>query len=382
MEDGKNKCPLCGKEADEGQTFCNSCQEIARNAYPDELLTHRNVEEILEEEGEELRKKEIENTVYEIEESDTDIDNADDKVEFAAPQKRNKKLYIFVAIGIAIMIIAGIVSSYNIAQNRSSEEAEMAYWNKCIEENTPLGYSKYLVRFSEGRYAKEAESKIRELREKEKKEWEALRNSNNVDALFRFLGDHPETPYSRDIRHTIDSLSWIITEKENTAESYLAYLENVKIERYNGEYQEIAQQKYDYLNQLKTIEGEGLSELRKIVSEFFKALSSTNSKNIQKYSTTVLDRFFDTQKQSGKTVADSIKNSMKKNAIRSITYTPTIESLEAIQDNKGIYFVTLPMKEEVIFTSKKKKKESFDYILKIELNKEKLITSVYKQDFK
>jgi len=369
--DNENRCPLCGKPAHEGETFCRDCQEIARNAYSDELLTHEELEEILEEEGEEL---------IDAEEREPILGNEPDVTTFHQPEKMksNKGIYIFFGICLGLLIAVGIYSSFNFVERRNREGAESNYWNKCIEENTPLAYSKYLVQYPAGKYSNEAQSKIRELREAERKEWEALRNSNNVDALFSFLTDHPETPYTREIIHVIDSLSWIITSNENTAASYQAYLDNVKLGRYSGEYEMMAKERYDYLSQLKTIDGEELKSVRTVLDDFFKSLSSINEKSFVRTVPEVVDRFYSSVNKSPKAIIDSLKTDIKNRKIKSVSYTYTGDSLDVIQDNKGVYYIAVPVVEEFTYTNRRKKKDAIKYKAKIELTDKKLIRSITK----
>lgn len=366
--DSDYRCPLCGKEMNEEDNFCGDCREIADNSYPNELLANSALEEAIEE-ADIIINNDTQEEIIEPEKDYVDTTSTESP-------KSNKKLIIFVLIGALLLVLVGGVGSYVLIQSKNSEEAHELYWNQCISENTPLAYSKYLVQYPEGKYSEQAQNKILELRENERKEWDKLRKNSNVEALFAFLKDHPDTPYSKQIRHAIDSLSWIATTEANTKEAYLAYVDNSNLGRYSGEYMDLAQQRYDYISQLKTIEGEELEEIEKRLDDFFKALSSVDSKDIQKFTVPVLDKFYKADNQESNQVADSIKNSLKKDKIRKISYEPQINSMEVIQDNKGIYFITLPMNTETTFTDRKKKKEDDEYTLSIELNKDKFIQSV------
>ncbi len=278
-----------------------------------------------------------------------------------------------------LLIAVGIYSSLSFVEKKNREGTESNYWNQCIEENTPLAYSKYLVQYPpDGKYSDEAQSRIRELREGERKEWETLRNTNNVDALFTFLRDHPETPYAREITLVIDSLSWITTSNENTAASYLAYLENVKLGRYSGEYEIKAKERYDYLSQLKPVEGEDLKEVKAVLDNFFKSLSSLNDKSFAKTIPDTIDKFYSSNGKTPKAVIDSLKTDLKNRKIKSVAYTYTSDSLDVIQDNKGIYFISVPVVEEFTYRDRKKKKDAIKYKVKIELTDKKLIRSISK----
>ncbi|GHV41573.1 hypothetical protein FACS1894179_09760 [Bacteroidia bacterium] len=361
------KCPLCGKNTTGEEVFCRDCQEIAQDSYSEEFLVREYNEDIQEQEeiisSPEMLEKEPD--VYD--EKSLSVD------------KGNKKGRFFLVAGLILILLIGGAGTYYYLQDKKAKETEVSYWNQCIDENTPQGYSKYLLQYPDGRFGEEARSKIVELHEKEQKEWEKLRETNDVDALFSFLTDHPETPYVREIRHSIDSLSWLKTISDNTADSYLAYLENIKIGRFAGEYQTKAQERYDYLSQLRPVEGEELTRIKKEIAGFFKSLSDTNEKDLAKRMLPTLAEFYDAQNQSSKNIIESIKSEFKKNKIRSISYTPVADSIEAIVDNKGIYFITLPVKEEKNYTDQKKKKEISEYVLNLEIDNNKRLQTVYKK---
>jgi len=355
-EDNK-KCPLCGKETSEGELFCRDCQEIAQNSYSEELLAHN---EIIEKEETFL----------------TEEPNEDKEAEVPV---RKHGISASFWVGLLIMLLLAACGGYIYLQQKEAKEAEIKYWNQCVIENTPQMYAEYLTQYPMGQFSKEARNKIIELRDEEKKEWEKMKKSSDIDALFAFITDHPEAPYIDSIRHTIDSLSWLKTIVDDTAPAYLAYIENVNIGRFSGKYLPQAQERYDYLSQLKSVEGEDLENVKKAVADFFKSLSDTDVKNLAKVSSPALIRFYDAQNQSPKVIIDSIKSDFRKNRIKGISYTPIADSIDAILDNKGIYFITLPVKTEKNYIDRKKKKETSEYILSIEMNDKKQFQTVYRK---
>ncbi|MDR0825513.1 MAG: hypothetical protein LBN74_10495 [Prevotella sp.] len=367
-DNNNNTCPLCGKETQDNEPFCRDCQEIARASFSEDLLAHEEPSVAPTDEVVEKRiVEEDEESIADEPETENAMDNNTESF-----SKRNKKSLIFLGVGIFLLILTGAARSYFFLQNKNAEETEIAYWNQCIESDTPLDYSKYLVQYPNGKFSEDAYRKIVELRENERNAWDKLRKANDIDALFAFLTDHPETPYIRNIRYAIDSLSWIKTQQENTAEAYLAYIRNVELGRLNGDYEQLAQDKYDYLSQLKTPEGEELNEVKKIVKDFFKALSSNNSKEVQMLSMDTLNRFYTSEQMLSKNIVDLLKTNQKRDKIQNTLYTPVTESIDAIVDNKGIYFITLLVKEERTYIDKKKKKALSQSTLNIELNGKRL----------
>jgi hypothetical protein len=371
MSDNDNKCPLCGKETQDNEIFCRDCREIAQNSYSEDLLPS-NDEPVSEESTNE-------NEIYPESENDTTEEAEKNNPSLEETKRdtfysRNRKSLIVLFICLSLLIIAGFIGAYIRMQNINAEETEQTYWDECIEENTPLGYSKYLVKYPDGKFSEEAHMKIIEIRNDEQKSWENLQNSNDIDVLFAFLRDHPKTPYTREIRHAIDSLSWLAAEQQNTADVYLAYLENAEIGRINGEYISLAQERYDYLSQLKMLEGKELDEVKELMKAFFKAMSSNNNKALQKLSTDTLTVFYESKNFLSKNIADSLKSGYMAKKIKSALYTPITDSIDAILDNRGICFITLPVKKEITYIDKKKKNEQTLSVLHIELYNKRLRT--------
>lgn len=373
----ENKCPLCGKQRNEGEEFCENCREIADTSYPEELLTKS--EDIEDETTNKIEEIEGEDTsTFEEEEEKQQVDST----LIPEPQKRKKgkKTIIFFFVGLFILIGVGALGSYFFTEIKNAEETEIGYWEECLAENTPLAYSKYLVQYPEGKYSEQAYSNIIILKEKEREEWNNLRKAKDVTALILFLKEHPNTPYDREIRYSIDSLAWEASLAKNTKEAYAVYIENAQLGHYPGEYINQAQQKFNYLDQLKTIEGEELKEVQKRLSDFFKALSSVNNRDILKLTDTVLVQFYKSSNQRNNIIADSIKASLKRDKIKSITYNLTGDSLKVIKDNQDTYFTSIPVQTTTVYTDRKKQKTNDKYSLRIQLNKDKQIQSVEKQE--
>jgi hypothetical protein len=374
FDNDNNRCLLCSNETQDNEAFCRDCREIAQNSYHEDLLLDDKPAS-LSVVGESVNDDESgcapekETTGYAEAGSFQPGKNKQDTF-----YMRNKKSLIFLLVCLVLFIVTGMAGGYIRKQNMNAEATELAYWNKCIEENSPPGYSKYLVRFPEGKFSREAHRKIVELRSDEQKSWERLRNTNDVDALFAFITDHPGTPYAREVCHAIDSLSWLAARKQNTADEYLAYIGNVKIGRLNGEYIDIALKRYDYLSQLETLEGKELDEVKNMMASFFEAMSSNNSEEIQKLSADTLRVFYKSANFPGKYITDSLKTGYKAEKIRSVLYTPVTDSIEAILDNEGICFITLPVKREITYMDKKKKKDHTRSVLNIELDNKRLKT--------
>lgn len=376
------KCPLCGKPVQDDDTFCQDCREIARNEYPEHFFDHT--------EGSSEAKEDVSDNTDNIPTAETEKQSSDlqtiadeDEEDIIAPiknkivDKSNKRSGVFLFISLIALVCVGIFGSYMFVQNKNAAETEAAFWNRCIEENTPLSYSKYLVQYPEGTYSEEAQDKILDLRKMEDREWETLQKSEDINAYAAFITDHPDTPYAAACKQKMDSLSWVAAQAANTADAYLAYLENVNLGNLTGDYKESAQEKYDYLSQLKAVEGDELKEIQKNVSAFFNAISNKKMKDLTTLLSPSLNNFFGAVDVSSDAVISSIESEMKSRNIKNVAYSANTDSINVILDNKGIYFMDLPIKRETTFSDRKKAKEVSEMSVHIELNNNKQIQSLY-----
>lgn len=376
------KCPLCGKPVQDDDTFCQDCREIARNEYPEHFFDHtENPSEDKEHVSDNTDN--ISTTETETQSSDLQTIVDEDEEDIIAPiknkivDKSNKRSGVFLFISLIALVCVGIFGSYMFVQNKNAAETEAAFWNRCVEENTPLSYSKYLVQYPEGIYSEDAQDKILDLRKMEDREWETLQKSEDINAYAAFLTDHPDTPYAAACKQKMDSLSWVAAQAANTADAYLAYLENVNLGNLSGDYKESAQEKYDYLSQLKAVEGDELKEIQKNVSAFFNAISNKKMKDLTTLLSPSLNNFFGAVDVSSDAVISSIESEMKSRNIKNVAYSANTDSISVILDNKGIYFMDLPIKRETTFSDRKKAKEVSEMSVHIELNNNKQIQSLY-----
>jgi len=361
-----NKCPLCGKDTPEGEMFCHDCQETVRHEYPEEIFNNE----------EDSPTDETENNAGENIEEESFIK----QTESEEPKKKGgRKFIVFFLIALVVCVIAGSVGSNINKKEKQSKEVETAFWDKCIEENTTLSYSKYLVHYPEGIFHKEAQNKISELKRIEDSTWISISTSSNMDKLYLYLTDYPSTPHKDVIRQRIDSLSWIALSKENTSDSYQAYLENIKLGNYDGKYKEEAQKRYDYLNSLVIVEGEELENIKKEIKQLFKLLSEQKYTELQKSMPDTLTDFYGRKGKKVSQITDSLKTDRKKKQIKSIIYTPDTKSITVIRDMDSIYYTGFPLSKELTFTSRRKKKESTKSTIYIEMNNKKQLQAVYKE---
>lgn len=363
-----HKCPLCGKDTVGDEIFCRDCQEIAENSYPPHFLDSSRGSTL--DADEQIPKEIIEEDI----EKEKHLDEEIEEKEEIEQRVEGKKNTVLIAVIVSFLVILIALGAYIYVEGKKATDTEVAFWTDCVEANTPAAYADYLNRYPNGMYIQDAELHIRGLRKTEEEEWTRLKNSNNLDKYAAFLIDHPNSPYTSAIRQAMDSLSWATASSENTADAYKVYLENIQLGTITGEYQSQAQEKYDYLSTLKTLEGKELTDVRNIVSRFYQSLSSMKDKEFKKVLDSRLSVFYTMENISSDSISIVLKKQMKENKIKNVSFIPQIDSLTAIVDNKNSIFVTLPVLRQITYSDRKK--EAINQHINIEMNEKYIISKI------
>lgn len=363
-------CPLCGKPISEEETFCKDCCENASKRSFLDILSDNTT--TFREEEENLPPPE------------TEINQAENPQEEEAEKKSAKPInrkYITLAVAVvALFLVGGSVFYFINKQEREKKQVELNYWFSCIEKNTPNGYSEYLISYPNGYFREEAQNKITELRDAEYKRWEKVKKSSDLNDYYLFIRDYPDTPFKNEISRTMDSLSWIIAEKNNTKEAYLAYIESSQLGNISGYYRTIAQERYDYLKNTKEVEGEELKALKTTVSNLFQTLSKQQYSVLPDLFNTVIYNFYGEKSLPAATIIKSIQNDAKNNKIISLKYTPNFNTFTALRNPDSIYLINIVVDKEVKTKAKKTNTQTSKEKLRIELNSKMKMQSMYIQD--
>lgn len=372
----ENKCPLCGKDTVDDESFCRECQEMADSSLSEQLLAFDALEvdisscdEEVAEEPEIIVDEETPlQTEAEVEDEISDVK--------AVPYSRRKARLTknIIIYSLFFLFALAAVGGYFYWEKVKADDLEAAQWDKCIEENTPPVYSNYLRLYPSGKFQEQARQKILELREEETNKWKELRKTSDIGAYAAFLVDHPDSPHATTVKSVMDSLGWIKAQSENTAESYQVYISNAELGLYPGDYKALAQEKYEYLSQLKTLSGSDTKEIYKALEDFLAQLSFARYDKLQPMMSPTLDNFFGVKGQSRDVITKSIEADIKTRKIKSITYIIVDKQLnEVIQDSKGTYFFDVHLSRAITYKDKKKKREQVLLPVKVEMDKDKLI---------
>lgn len=370
-ENNEHKCPLCGKETHPGDKFCEDCKQIVQNEYLNNQR-QENQQDIAS-----IEKKSDKNT----DNSQSLNNNLSADVSKATDRKKTtkfRKLLTVFFIGIFLLIIAGGVSAYYMRkEKKESKDADIAFWMNCADENTTLSYSKYLVRYPDGVYSKEAQAKIIMLRNREDSVWNNVSKTADTDKLYSFLADYPNSIYKDFVRNLIDSLTWVQMSQENTASSYKTYLDNITIDHYDGKYKVEAQKRFDFLSQLVDVDSVDTKVIRDNLRNFLRMQSAKRYDEMGKLLAPKLTDFEGQKNKSPKEIIDSIKRDVQQNKIQSVIYRTTLDSVSVLRGKDSIYYATFFMSKEVKYANQSKLKGIILHKVNAELTPQKQIRALY-----
>ncbi|NDW10862.1 hypothetical protein [Dysgonomonas sp. 520] len=370
MEQGRKICPLCGNEIPESDNhdFCCDCREIEQNR---ELQFY--VEESSPENSEESTTND-ENEVISGENDELIPENGEILPE---KQKKISKTMIFYFVLCGVVLVLGLGSTFWVRHYQNTQkETETACWNECAKVNTPLEYSKYLVRFPEGMYVKEAENRIKEFREKEHANWMEARHSGNMGILYNFLNQYPDSPYTSDAKDIMDSISWADTRKLSTADAYKTYLDNFNLGYISGLHLEEANEKYSYLSSITNIEGLEADSIKTIITNFFGAVSNLKAYDIAFLSTPEIVPFLGHSKANAGSIIQMMENEKRSKKFEEMQYIPLLNET-IIKDTTNTYFLDTRLVIETKYNNKKIQDTSDTTMVSIELNEDKKIRGVF-----
>lgn len=353
-----NKCPLCGKPIGESDSFCEDCHDHIEHQYETDFLEEDSLTDSREQDV-------VTSAVVDIDDKTTE-EVVDEPLPKVVVRKPVSKVLIFTLIGCVVLIAIGFWQVIRMKQEKEAEQNEIAFWQKCIEENTPMAYSKYLETYQDGQFAEDANLKIREIREAEVAAWEKLKKSSDINAFYSYLSENPETPYLSQIKDIMDSLSWLSVKKDETEGAYKAYLENVELGNLSGHHRDEAKERFTYLSEIVVLDGATLTNQKLEITNFFEKLSHHVPRELLKAFAPKV--YFYSAEMSSTEVVAVIDKEYKDQNIKAITYSYKPESVFAKKDNKGVVFVELVVTKEVTFNTRKKKKEEQSLNLYLEFN--------------
>lgn len=357
------QCPLCGKPMSEHESFCSDCCDNAKKRTSLNFLPEETVP-LLPENGGKPQNK-----------IDEDIKAPEENT--GKKKRKTRKIFVILAITSVLIITVGIGIVFFTNEEAKNRTEELSFWYKCIEKNTPLAYSDYLLAYPEGEFQQQARRKIAELRRVETNERAALTNVTDLDAYYSFLNKYPDSPFRKEVMQIMDSLSWSIAQNENTVEAYSVYINNSELNNIAGEFIAIAKGRYRYLTSLQAVDAEELLKVRKAIENYFSILSGQEYDRFPELFTTPISNFYGQKNLRIEVLVKSIQADMEKNKVKSLAYTPDLEGFIAHKDTAGGYLAHLPVEKSFTYNIKDKKPESVKEFLHLKLTADMKVTAMF-----
>ena len=416
-----DKCPLCGNRRSEDSLFCANCTKKVQSDYEVELPesieseTESKVETktesnsdcgsnsdsnnvsnseldsdfkkgtttiIADDEiaGEPLKEEfsfkdkdanEIVNSEKSVIEEPVDENNSIENENY--PKNKNKKGKKLLRTAFVILVLVG---SYFVFDEVVLEKnLERSAWETAVKENSVNGYLSYIEKHPSGIHFDEAQEGLFNLKRTEASVWEGLKESENISELTDFISQFNNSPYLSLVEARLDSLSWIVSLKTNSAESYYEYLEFSRHGELKGDYIAEAQKRYDWLYQSTPVEDFELDSIRTTVSGFYSALSSLDHDGMYRFLADHVNRFFDSGGASRERITGELVMTAAQIDNSRINFAPVLEGVQYKRLGNGFYEVNVPLVKS--YTESNGNILISGYIVHISLNSAFEISSIY-----
>ncbi len=352
-------CPLCQKSKPEQKVFCDDCKTKLEKEYEINVPESNKNDSPLPK----VAKNEI------ISETKEEIATP---VQFVSIPTDNKKKttkkwqkQLFFLLIVAVLAIGGF---FIYQETIKKSNLDLSKWEWAIRENSITAFLSYMEEYPKGRYYSDAEKKVMELKESENLGYQKLQVSENTAELRDFITANAQSPYIPLVRKRLDSLTWIATVKDNTAQSYSNYMVLSQSGEFDGDYLSEAKDKHDLLFQSYPVAKNELDSVKLVVDGFFNALSTVNTDKISKYLSDKVFIFFNSKGGTKeKIIGDLIVTGSKKQY--TIRFNPNSDALAYEKTVTEQFKVNVPVQK--IFSNKDGKTKTIEgYIVKMELNRD------------
>ncbi len=366
-------CPLCGKYKSEKAVFCDDCKSKVETEYEVDVPETESDIHVLEGnqspaavvESDELPEK---HPVIDTSENETVIISSESHLN----RKKKKRGIIFMAILIlAVLLVVGFFYYGQVVKKGNLDRSK---WETATRENTIGAYLSYMEEFPQGKYYNDAEKKVMNLKTDEVSAWHQLQRSENTAELRDFMNKNADSPYIPLIKKRLDSLTWVATLNDNTAEGYSKYMVLSQSGEFDGDYFAEAKDRYDMLFQSYPVTKTHLDSIKMVVDGFFTALSSVNANRISSYLAPTVYRFFDVKGGTREEIVGNLIISGSRSQAPTIKFAPTIDATAYERTLIEHYDVNVPVQKSFLDENGQNKIVS-GYIVHMELDRDfKIIT--------
>ncbi len=354
-------CPLCGKSKSEKALFCSDCKNKIENEYEVDVPEEKESAEIIVDKQVDIEPELIDDKI-DIKENDEDLASEISQVSIK-PQRNKRNVFVWLLI-LGILLVVGFFYYGQVVRKANLDRSQ---WDTALKENTVNGYLTYMQAFPKGKYYSLAEENLMKLKGNEAEVWVGLQKSDNTAELRDFLTQYPQSPYNSLVKKRLDSLTWVATLNDNTAESYSKYMVMSQSGEFSGDYFGDAQERYDMLFQSYPVTQTDLDSVKLTVEGFFTALSALNASEMSKYLGSTVFQFFKSGGgQREKIVGDLIISGARTQA-PTVKFLPNMNAVAYEKTMIEHYKVNVPVQKS--FVDNGQTKTVSGYIVHMELDR-------------
>ncbi len=349
-----SKCPLCGKTKIGDSLFCPDCTVKFNSEYEVNVPTSENMHgdseqreiENSEQKNEPekvLVKSRLDKKAWKRQTEDKRSDSEKSYYELSKEKNTNKVRFTLIALFILAVVLVVALNLYN--RQVKSDNLERSKWEMAQRENSLDSYLTYMDEYPQGTYVDKAHSNILSLKNDEAEAWQNLRSSENTIEFTDFLERYPQSPYERQVKSRLDSLIWESSLKENSAESFLDYINKATAQNISGDYIGEAQKRFKMLVQSTPIDEMDLEQIRHSVIGFFIALSDLSHEGLSEYLRPVIVRFNNSTNISSERMIGELMLQASKADAQSLKFDPEITKIRYEKLGNDTYEVNVPLQK-------------------------------------
>ena len=254
------KCPECGHDVSDKAPFCPSCglpiaKRVSNNiSNKEESISPKSL----------FSESTIQEAVSSLSESNQSTYEYDIEKKYLL--LRNNRIVIVVVVLVALLVSGICWYFYRISQSdRESQAYEYAMSSKDLQV-----LEDYLAQYSNApeEHRDSVQAHIKRLNEINK-DWTNVLVSASKSEFEKYISQYPDSPFKAIAVHKIDSIDWLLAERQGTVEALETYLE----QHSNGEHVDDANNYIKSLNSnLVTLEEKHF--VSGLFNSFFQSLNN------------------------------------------------------------------------------------------------------------
>lgn len=217
------------------------------------------------------------------------------------PKPRKSRKFLIISIIVILCFIIGGGLYVYFSERRSANDEQIAY--EILEENeNPQDYEKYLEDYPNSIHSEEVRIRLEHLNTMIE-HWQKIQSSSYVDDFIKFKNTYKSMQYGRLCDIKIDSLDFVLAQKEGTEESFQHYLNMHPDGRYASEASVAQGEIRD-----QEISTSDRDQIMQVISDFYKGFEKQDETLICSNITATMTQFLSLKNASKAQVLNSVKS--------------------------------------------------------------------------